>query len=108
MKAARLYLILCIAGTILPLAWFVPFLRDHGLDVKLFVASRFANSVAGFFAWDVIVSSVVLWTFVIMEGRRSGVPHLWAPIAANLVVGVSLGLPLFLYLRERAPTRPAP
>jgi hypothetical protein len=27
--------------------------------------------------------------------------HLWAPIAANLAVGVSLGLPLFLYLRER-------
>jgi len=25
---------------------------------------------------------------------------LWAPVAANLVVGVSLGLPLFLYLRE--------
>jgi hypothetical protein len=28
--------------------------------------------------------------------------HLWAPIAANLAVGVSLGLPLFLYMRENA------
>lgn len=27
--------------------------------------------------------------------------HLWAPIAANLAVGVSLGLPLFLYMREQ-------
>jgi hypothetical protein len=27
------------------------------------------------------------------------VKPLWAPIAANVLVGVSLGLPLFLYLR---------
>ena len=35
---------------------------------------------------------------------------LWVPIAANLLVGVSLGLPLFLYLREvrrEAPARSA-
>jgi len=50
---------------------------------------------------DVIVSSVVLWVLLFVEGRRAGVRHLWAPIAANLAVGVSLGLPLFLYLRER-------
>lgn len=58
------------------------------------------NPIGGFFGWDVIVSSLVLWTFVIVEGRRAGVRHLWAPIAANLAVGVSLGLPLFLYMRE--------
>jgi hypothetical protein len=46
------------------------------------------------------VSSVVLWAFVVIEGRRAAVKHLWAPIAGSLVVGVSLGLPLFLYLRE--------
>jgi hypothetical protein len=28
--------------------------------------------------------------------------RLWAPVAASLAVGVSLGLPLFLYLREVA------
>ncbi len=32
--------------------------------------------------------------------RRVGVRHVWAPIAATLLVGVSLGLPLFLYLRD--------
>lgn len=49
---------------------------------------------------DVIVSSVVLWVLVYTEGRRSGMKHLWAPVVANLAVGVSLGLPLFLYMRE--------
>ena len=48
-----------------------------------------------------IVSSAIFWVFVVAEGRRAGVRHLWAPIAANIVVGLSMGLPLFLYLRER-------
>ncbi len=46
------------------------------------------------------MSSVVLWALVVIEGRRAGVKRLWAPIAPNLAVGVSLGLPLFLYMRE--------
>jgi len=100
MKPKTLYLWLCVFGTALPLWQFIPFLRQHGLDVRLFFEQLFANPVSGFFGWDVIVSSVVLWVLVAVEGRRAGVKHLWAPIAANLAVGVSLGLPLFLYLRE--------
>ena len=46
-----------------------------------------------------IVSSVVLWVSC-SEGRGARVKQLWIPIAANLAVGVSLGLPLFLYMRE--------
>jgi hypothetical protein len=98
----QLYLALCVAGTVLPCWQFLPFLRDHGLDLPLFFQQLFATPVSGFFGMDVIVSSVVLWVFVLGEGRRAGVRPLWAPIAANLVVGVSLGLPLFLYLRETA------
>ena len=101
MKPRNLYLGLCIVGTALPWAQLIPFLREHGLDIRLFIEQLFANRVSGFFGMDVIVSSVVLWVLVLVEGRRSGVRHLWAPIAANLAVGVSLGLPLFLYLRER-------
>ena len=65
-----------------------------------FFSQMFANPVSGFFGMDVVVSSIVLWVFVFAEGRRAGVKHLWAPLVANLAVGVSLGLPLFLYLRE--------
>jgi hypothetical protein len=54
-----------------------------------------------------IVSSAVLWALVVIEGRRAGMKHRWAPIAANLVVGVSLGLPLFLYMREQRLVRAA-
>jgi hypothetical protein len=101
MRPRTLYLALCVAGVALPYSQLIPFLREHGLDLRLFFEQLFSNRIGGFFGWDVIVSSVVLWVFVFVEGRRAGVTHLWAPLAANLAVGVSLGLPLFLYLRER-------
>jgi hypothetical protein len=101
MNLKTLYLGLCTAGTLLPCWQFLPFLRDHGLDMPAFFEQLFASPVSGFFGMDVIVSSIVLWVFVLTEGRRAGVKHLWAPVAANLAVGVSLGLPLFLYLREK-------
>ena len=100
MRAKHLYLVLCVLGTILPLWAFRPFVRTHGLDPGAFIGQLFGTPVSGFFGWDVIVSSLALWVFVLTEGRRLAIPRLWAPIVANLLVGVSLGLPLFLYLRE--------
>jgi len=102
MQPKTMYLCLAAIGTVLPCWQFGPFVRENGLDLQLFAAQMFANPVSGFFALDVIVSSLVLWVLVAVEGRRAGVKHLWAPIVANLAVGVSLGLPLFLFLRERA------
>lgn len=106
MRPRHVYLSLCVLGTVLPYAAFVPFLRQHGLDLDEFAAQLFATPVSSFFGLDVIVSAVVLWTFVGIDGRRESHEALWAPIVASLVVGVSLGLPLFLYLREarREPT----
>ena len=95
------YLLAAILGAVLPLSQLVPFLETHGLDLKLFFAYLFSNSVSGFFGMDVIVSSVVLWIFVFSEGRRLGMRNLWIYIVCNLLVGVSLALPLFLLFRER-------
>jgi hypothetical protein len=100
MRLTAVYLVLAVIGTVLPYSAFVPFLQEHGLDVRLFLEQLFANRISAFFGWDVIVSSVVLWLFVLIEGRRLGMKRLWMPIAGSLAVGVSLGLPLFLYMRE--------
>ena len=100
MNPHQAYLLLCLLGTLLPYSQFVPWVMSHGLDMRLFLSDLFANRISGFFAMDVFVSTAVLWSFVVREGRRLGVRHLWAPIVASLAVGVSLGLPLFLYLRQ--------
>lgn len=102
MRPKSAYLLLCAAGILLPYSQFVPFLREHGLDMRLFVEQLFATRIGAFFGMDVVVSAVVLWLFVFVDGRRAGVRALWAPVAATLAVGVSLGLPLFLYMREAA------
>ena len=73
MQAKGFYLALCVAGTVLPCWQFLPFLTEHGLDLRLFFAQLFANPVSGFFGMDVIVSSVVLWVLVVVDGRRAGV-----------------------------------
>lgn len=96
-----LYLFLCVLGTALPCSQFLPFLAEHGFNLRLMIEQLFANHISGFFGLDVIVSSVVLWVLVFTEGRRQQMKHLWIYIVCNVAVGVSLGLPLFLYMRER-------
>ena len=98
----KLYLLAAILGAVLPLSQLIPFLMTHGLDLSLFFTYLFSNGVSGFFGMDVIVSSVVLWVFVFAEGRRLGMRRLWIYVICNLMVGVSLALPLFLLFRERA------
>jgi hypothetical protein len=49
---------------------------------------------------DVVVSAVALIVFMRIESARVGIGKRWIQILAVLVVGVSLGLPLFLYMRE--------
>ena len=68
MRPKHVYLGLCVVGTILPLAAFLPFLRTHDLDLGEFVDQLFATPVSSFFGWDVIVSSMVLWAFVFPRG----------------------------------------
>jgi hypothetical protein len=96
------YAALCAAGIVLPYSQFLPFVREHGLDLRLFFDQLFANRISAFFGLDVLVSAVALIVFVRLEGRRLGIRRLWAPVAATLAVGVSFGLPLFLYMREGA------
>ncbi|MBD2296038.1 DUF2834 domain-containing protein [Anabaena sphaerica FACHB-251] len=95
-----IYLLLAILGLVLPYSQFIPFIFEHGLDIKLFFAQLFANKISGFFGMDVIISSLVFWTFVFAEGTRLKMQNLWIYIAGNLLFGVSFGLPLFLLMRQ--------
>jgi len=102
MSRKFVYLTLCIVGTVVPYLSFVPWVLDHGFDISRMVEELFANRISAFFGLDVIVSTLVLWAFVAFEGHRLGVRYRWAPIVASLLIGVSAGLPLFLFLRESA------
>jgi Terpene cyclase DEP1 len=97
----KFYLFLCVLGAVLPYSQFVPWLLENGLNASFFVHQLFANHISAFFAWDVLISAVVVVGFVRTESKRSSLHLAWLPILGVLTVGVSFGLPLFLYLRER-------
>jgi hypothetical protein len=101
------YLVLCVFGFALPYWQFLPWAMEHGLNMRLFVHELFANRIGGFFGMDVLVSAVALIGFIRGEGMRLKMSQLWLPIVSVFLVGVSLGLPLFLYIRERELARRA-
>jgi hypothetical protein len=102
MKPRHVYLVLGILGFLMPYSQFAPWLLEHGLNLSLFGRELFANRIGAFFGMDVLVSAVVLCIFAGRESGRLGMgpASSWLTLAAVLSVGVSLGLPLFLYLRQ--------
>jgi hypothetical protein len=101
MKPKTIYLVLCFVGAILPYWQFVPWvLQHHGINLSLFVRELFANRISAFFGMDVLVSAVVLIAFMRVESGRLKIRRRWLPVLAMLTVGVSLALPMFLYMRE--------
>ena len=100
MRLRHLYLALCALGGILPYSQFLPWLNAHGLDLSLFVSELFSTRIGAFFGIDVLVSAVTLFLFMAVEGRRLGMRRLWVPAVATIAIGVSLGFPLFLYMRQ--------
>jgi|SRR5579859_6415932 len=107
MKPRSIYLLLCILGLALPYSQFVPWVVQHGLDLRLFWQQLFANRISAFFAMDVVASAVTLIVFTRVESRRLALRGRWWIVLTLLTVGVSLALPLFLYFREGRPASEA-
>jgi hypothetical protein len=100
MKPKHLYAVLCVIGSVLPLWQFALFLRQHGFDLAALLRQAFATPGSSFFALDVVTSALTLIAFTAIERARAAVRYRWIPLLALVTVGVSLALPLFLYLRE--------
>jgi uncharacterized protein DUF2834 len=101
MKSKSAYLLLGVAGLVLPYWQFLPWVAEHGWNLRLLLQQLFANRIGGFFGMDVIVSALVLVVFMGAENSRVKLGRRrWLPVLALLTVGVSLALPLYLYLRE--------
>lgn len=96
----QVYALLCVLGLVLPYSFFVPFVLSNGLNIPFIISQLFANPISAFFGADVIISSFAFWAFIFQETRKRPIPFWWLGIVANLAVGVSLGLPLFLWLRQ--------
>ncbi len=89
------YLLLAIAGAVVPYIFFVQFMMADGVDLAGFIAGLFANGAAGGFTADLLISSFVFWLY--MFSRSSQGPKPWLFVALNLTIGLSCALPAYLY-----------
>lgn len=87
------YLAMALLGTVIPWFFFGSFFAGAGFDVPLFVQSVIGNKPAAGF------TAVVLWVWSYTDARQKGVRYWWVVLPATCLVGVSLSLPLYLYLR---------
>lgn len=97
---SKLYLTLALLGTFLSYGAFVPWLINHGLNIPFMLSQATVNPIS-VFAWlDVVIAAITLLAFILVDGKNNHVKHrVWAVIG-TLAVGVSCGLPLYLYFKE--------
>ena len=96
-----IYLGLAIWGAVHPMYWFVQWFRAEGWDIMAMVDAWHANMATTGLVWDLTIAAVALTIFVLSEVavRRNWVALLAIP--ATFCIGVSCGLPLYLFLRSR-------
>lgn len=95
-----IYGLLTLIGIALPFSQFISWLIEYGLNVTLFFQHIIANPLATFAWLDVVITVIVIVFLVINEGKNLKMKRLWIPIVASFIGGASVGLPLFLYMRQ--------
>src|SRR5262245_7378052 len=89
----------CVAGIVIPYWFALPFFLIHGPNFSLFVEEIFETRISSFFAADLIVASLIFLVWSFRDSRERGIGGWWVVLLSNLVVGLSLALPLYLLKR---------
>ncbi|WP_425071628.1 DUF2834 domain-containing protein [Sagittula sp. S175] len=97
----HLWLALAAWGAVHPMIYFGRFLSANGWDLGALVDSWFVNDGTRGLTWDLTIAAVVLTLWILSEVavRRNWLALLAIP--ATFCIGVSCGLPLYLWFRAR-------
>ncbi|MBU9699046.1 DUF2834 domain-containing protein [Rhodobacteraceae bacterium HSP-20] len=95
------FLVLAVWGAIHPMYWFVTHMAETGTGLSGLIDAWYVNASTTGLTWDLTIAAVTLTVWVVAESvqRRDW----WALVAvpATFCIGVSCGLPLYLFLRSR-------
>ncbi len=96
-----LYLALAIWGALHPMALVLGWFWQHGFDLSGLVAAWHVNAATSALVWDLTIAALALTLWVLAEVavRRNWEALLAIP--ATVLIGLSCGLPLYLFLRSR-------
>ena len=95
-------IVCCILGLVVPYYFAAPFFLIHGPNFRLFVEEVFATRISSFFAADLILSSIVFLSWSRRDAHARRISGWWLVLVCNLIVGLSLALPLYLLKRVDA------
>jgi hypothetical protein len=96
-----IYLALAIWGAIHPMYYFIQWFQAEGWDIMAMVDAWHANAASSGLVWDLTIAAVALTVWIITEVSRTKNMLALIAIPATFCIGVSCGLPLYLYLRGR-------
>lgn len=102
MSVLRLiYLLLAIAGAVLPMYYFVSWFNENGWSLGDMITAWNVNDATTGLVYDLTISAIALTVFIVVETfvRRAWLNLIAIP--ATFCIGVSCGLPLYLFLRSR-------
>lgn len=99
-----LFLALAVWGAIHPMVYFLQWFAENGWTLPGMVDAWHANAATSGLVWDLTIAAIALTVFVISEAvaRRDWLGLVAIP--ATFGIGVSCGLPLYLFLRMRSRT----
>ena len=96
-----IYLALAIWGAIHPMYYFLRYMSETGTGLSGLVDAWYVNASTHGLVWDLTIAAIALTIWIIAE---TWVRKNWlclVAIPATFGIGVSCGLPLYLFLRTR-------
>lgn len=99
-----IYLGLAIWGAIHPMYYFIGYMRETGTGLSGLIDAWYVNASTTGLVWDLTIAAIALTIWILAETwtRKNWIALLAIP--ATYCIGVSCGLPLFLFLRSRPVT----
>ena len=97
----NLYLVLAIWGAIHPMYYFVSWFMENGWSIMAMVDAWHVNNATSGLVWDLTIAAIALTAWILAEALRYRNWLSLVAIPATFCIGVSCGLPLYLYLRDR-------
>lgn len=97
----NVFLALAIWGAIHPMYYFVSWFMAEGWNIMAMVDAWHASAATSGLVWDLTIAAITLTIWVIAEALLTKNWLSLIAIPATFLIGVSCGLPLYLYLRNR-------
>lgn len=83
------------------MAYFIQWFNENTYDIMAMVDAWHVNAATSGLVWDLTIAAVALTVWIIWESASSKDWLRLIAIPATFCIGVSCGLPLYLFMRLR-------